>query len=302
MMFKFCTQCGAKMPQENVFCTQCGAKFPVNTVNEVNNTTVQPVKSSKITDIALPKKEQVQNLSGNNLAVNKMAQDEFALGKEFMNAANPLHDYEKAIIHLKNAASSGIREAVVYIALSHLYLAADIIKNNPAVIAGDINLLNTVNSVGLGSRMTAGNIKNGNREHIPHNDQQNGSSGLQNIGKYAAAAAVGAVAGSMLHSATTSAAESTGEHVLGNITSDDLITPDLQDYADEAVQTADEYVPLPDDAADHIEAYNEATVENDTAQAEEFSAADSIGPAEDDNSFFDSEDSSEDGGLFDDLF
>ena len=128
MMFKFCTQCGAKMPQENVFCTQCGAKFPVNTVNEVNNTTVQPVKSSKITDIALPKKEQVQNLSGNNLAVNKMAQDEFALGKEFMNAANPLHDYEKAIIHLKNAASSGIREAVVYIALSHLYLAADIIK------------------------------------------------------------------------------------------------------------------------------------------------------------------------------
>ena len=81
-----------------------------------------------------------------------------------------------------------------------------------------------------------------------------------------------------------------------------MITPDLQDYADEAVQTADEYVPLPDDAADHIEAYNEATVENDTAQAEEFSAADSIGPAEDDNSFFDSEDSSEDGGLFDDLF
>ena len=94
MMFKFCTQCGARMPQENVFCTQCGTKFPVNTTNTV----------SKITDIVPPKNLQVQNTAENNFTVGKVAQDEFALGKEFMNAANPLHDYEKAIIHLKNAA------------------------------------------------------------------------------------------------------------------------------------------------------------------------------------------------------
>lgn len=26
-MYKFCTHCGAKMPNENAFCTNCGAKF-----------------------------------------------------------------------------------------------------------------------------------------------------------------------------------------------------------------------------------------------------------------------------------
>ena len=26
-MYKFCTHCGAKMPNENAFCTHCGTKF-----------------------------------------------------------------------------------------------------------------------------------------------------------------------------------------------------------------------------------------------------------------------------------
>ena len=302
-MFKFCTQCGAKMPQENLFCTQCGAKFPVNT-----DVVQQQVTKPKVIDIAPPQNTQniqIQKQVAQNAPANKMAQDEFMLGKEFMNTSNPLHDYEKAIIHLKNAVNLGIKQATVYIALSHLYLAADIIKANPAMMVGNANILNTVNSA-----MTAGNMPNHTANNMPshgknhmqtaQNNQSNsnGSSTLQNIGKYAAAAAVGAVAGSMLHSATASAAEKVSEDVPGNITTDDLITPDLQAYADETLPNTDEYLPPVDEAADHIQAYDDMT-ESETVTEEEPSAADSIEPAEDDSSFFDSDD---DSSLFDDLF
>lgn len=302
-MFKFCTQCGAKMPQENLFCTQCGAKFPVNT-----DVVQQPVAKPKVIDIAPPQNTQnvqVTRQVAQNTSANKMAQDEFMLGKEFMNTSNPLHDYEKAIIHLKNAVNLGIKQATVYIALSHLYLAADIIKANPAIMVGNANILNTVNSAMTAGNMpnhTANNMQNHSKNHMQtaQNNQSNGngSSTLQNIGKYAAAAAVGAVAGSMLHSATASAAEKVSEDVPGNITTDDLITPDLQAYADETLPNADEYLPPIDEAADHIQAYDDVT-ENETVTEEEPSAADSIEPAEDDSSFFDSDD---DGSLFDDLF
>lgn len=302
-MFKFCTQCGAKMPQENLFCTQCGAKFPVNT-----DVVQQQVTKPKVIDIAPPQNTQniqIPKQVAQNAPANKMAQDEFMLGKEFMNTSNPLHDYEKAIIHLKNAVNLGIKQATVYIALSHLYLAADIIKANPAIMVGNANILNTVNSAMTAGNMpnhTTNNMQNHSKNHMQtaQNNQSNGngSSTLQNIGKYAAAAAVGAVAGSMLHSATASAAEKVSEDVPGNITTDDLITPDLQAYADETLPNADEYLPPIDEAADHIQAYDDVT-ENETVTEEEPSAADSIEPAEDDSSFFDSDD---DGSLFDDLF
>ena len=306
-MFKFCTQCGAKMPQENLFCTQCGAKFPVNT-----DVVQQPVAKPKVIDIAPPQNTQnvqVTRQVAQNTSANKMAQDEFMLGKEFMNTSNPLHDYEKAIIHLKNAVNLGIKQATVYIALSHLYLAADIIKANPAMMVGNANILNTVNSAMAMGNMpnhTTNNMQSHGKNHMQtaQNNQSNGngSSTLQNIGKYAAAAAVGAVAGSMLHSATASAAEKVSEDVPGNITTDDLITPDLQAYADETLPNADEYLPPIDEAADHIQAYDDVT-ENETVTEEEPSAADSIEPAEDDSSFFDSDDNSDDdSSLFDDLF
>ena len=74
-MFKFCTQCCAKMPQENLFCTQCGAKFPVNT-----DVVQQPVAKPKVIDIAPPQNTQnvqVTRQVAQNTSANKMAQDEF---------------------------------------------------------------------------------------------------------------------------------------------------------------------------------------------------------------------------------
>ena len=285
-MFKFCTKCGARMPQENLFCTQCGAKFA---------TDEQAVSRVKIVDITAPSGGQLPKQT-----VNKSSLDEFILGREFMNTANPLHDYEKAIVHLKNAVNMGKKEAAVYLALAHLYLAADIIKNNPAVMAENANMLSAVHSA-LPTANAVNNMPGNNhgRNTAAHNNQQNNTgSTLQNMGKYAAAAAVGAVAGSMLRSATASAA---GSDVPGNITSEDLAAPDLAAYADETVQDASAYVPPLDNAADHIQAYDDTT-EVETEPIEDSPAADSIEPAEDDGGFFDSGDNSDDGGLFDDLF
>lgn len=306
-MFKFCTQCGAKMPQENLFCTQCGAKFSMDT------TVQQTASNPKIMDIALPKNVQVTKQEIPNQPVNKKAQAEFILGKEFMNRDNPLHDYEKAIVHLKNAMNLGIKEASIYIALSHLYLAEDIIKTNSSVMVSGVNALNAVNGAISPNSMPSQSVMAGNMHYNgknqiqtpPRNQSNNNSnsSNLQNIGKYAAAAAVGAVAGSMLHSATASAAGHIDEQVPGNITTEDLVTPELQSYADNVTQEAEEYVPPIDEAGDHIQAYDDVSEDIVTETVEENSVADSIEPAEDDSSLFDSNDSSEDdSSLFDDLF
>ena len=68
-----------------------------------------------------------------------------------------------------------------------------------------------------------------------------------------------------------------------------MAAPDLAAYADETVQEVSAYVPPLDNAADHIQAYDDTT-EVETESIEDSPAADSIEPAEDD------------GGLFDDLF
>ena len=54
-MFKFCTKCGARMPQENLFCTQCGAKFA---------TDEQAVSRVKIVDIPAPSGGQLPKQTG----------------------------------------------------------------------------------------------------------------------------------------------------------------------------------------------------------------------------------------------
>ena len=206
-----------------------------------------------------------------------------------MNTANPLHDYEKAIVHLKNAVNMGKKEAAVYLALAHLYLAADIIKNNPAVMAENANMLSAVHSA-LPTANAVNNMPGNNhgRNTAAHNNQQNNTgSTLQNMGKYAAAAAVGAVAGSML---SFGDGECSGEVMYRAISRVKIWLRRIwRLMLMKPVQDASAYVPPLDNAADHIQAYDDTT-EVETESIEDSPAADSIEPAEDD------------GGLFDDLF
>lgn len=83
-MYKFCTHCGAKMPNENAFCTNCGAKFsqiptpqqntaPTNiNYNTSNSNTMPPYMHNQQT-------QQINNMPNpNNM---QMASQEFAIGQ-----------------------------------------------------------------------------------------------------------------------------------------------------------------------------------------------------------------------------
>ena len=140
-MYKFCTHCGAKMPNENAFCTNCGAKFsqiptpqqnmaPTNiNYNTSNSNTMPPYMHNQQT-------QQINNMPNpNNM---QMASQEFAIGQQYMDINNPQHNYIKAINHFQKSSLLGNQNAKFYMAMAYLYQAMDILKqsaplqNNPS--------------------------------------------------------------------------------------------------------------------------------------------------------------------------
>lgn len=83
-MYKFCTHCGAKMPNENAFCTNCGAKFsqiptpqqntaPTNiNYNTSNSNTMPPYMHNQQTQQInnMPNPNNIQMLHKNLPLVN----------------------------------------------------------------------------------------------------------------------------------------------------------------------------------------------------------------------------------------
>lgn len=271
-MYKFCTHCGAKMPNENAFCTNCGAKFsqiptpqqnmaPTNiNYNTSNSNTMPPYMHNQQT-------QQINNMPNpNNM---QMASQEFAIGQQYMDINNPQHNYIKAINHFQKSSLLGNQNAKFYMAMAYLYQAMDILKqsaplqNNPSP---------SVNNFSPQAPFFPQNPNNhGNQQFAsnPNNqtNQNNDNSTLKNVGKYAAAAAVGAVASSMLHSASTASEQ---------------ITP---------VNTSD-------DGTNHISNLDNNSELTATEQIEPSADTDiSSDSGEEDSSISDSVDS-----LFDDLF
>lgn len=136
-MSKFCTQCGAQMPDDNVFCTNCGARFapqqaaPQNNAFASNNTvhqnTVPPQQSVHM---------QQTPFQPSGASSYQIAQNEFALGRQCMDAANPSRSYIQAINHLQKAASMGVHEANIYLAIAYMSQAVEILKANAPQLAG----------------------------------------------------------------------------------------------------------------------------------------------------------------------
>ncbi|STY70442.1 Uncharacterised protein [Megamonas hypermegale] len=234
-MYKFCTHCGAKMPNENAFCTNCGAKFsqiptpqqnmaPTNiNYNTSNSNTMPPYMHNQQT-------QQINNMPNpNNM---QMASQEFAIGQQYMDINNPQHNYIKAINHFQKSSLLGNQNAKFYMAMAYLYQAMDILKqsaplqNNPSF---------STNNFSSQASLFPQNPNN-------HGNQNNdNNSTLKNVGKYAAAAAVGAMASSMLHSASTASA---APHTDTNINTPDpanTISPTI-DSSDDYIQTPEEFV------------------------------------------------------------
>ena len=252
-MYKFCTHCGAKMPAENAFCTHCGTKFTQitppsqptqipqpsqqNTISQKPNYNTQNQQPS--TNNTQP--QQINNVNTNNL---QMASQEFTLGQQYMDINNPQHNYIKAINHFQKSSLLGNQNAKFYMAMAYLYQAMDILKqsaplqNNPS--------FSTNNFSSQASLFPQNPNNHGNQQFAfsPNNqaNQNNdNNSTLKNVGTYAAAAAGGAMASSMLHSASTASA---APHTDTNINTPDpanTISPTI-DSSDDYIQTPEEFV------------------------------------------------------------
>ena len=231
-MYKFCTHCGAKMPAENAFCTHCGNKFPPQNPQQSQQNTQQA-------DTNNHPSQQTNNINTNNL---QMASQEFAIGQQYMDINNPQHNYIKAINHFQKSSLLGNQNAKFYMAMAYLYQAMDILKQSAPL---QNNSSPSVNNFSPQVPFFPQNPNNhGNQQFAPNSNnpanQNNDNSTLNNIGKYAATAAVGAIAGSMLHSASTaSAAPYTNINTTPDPTS--TISPTIDSNSD-YIQTPEEFV------------------------------------------------------------
>ena len=254
-MYKFCTHCGAKMPNENAFCTNCGAKFsqiptpqqniaPTNiNYNTSNSNTMPPYMHNQQT-------QQINNMPNpNNM---QMASQEFAIGQQYMDINNPQHNYIKAINHFQKSSLLGNQNAKFYMAMAYLYQAMDILKQSAPL---QNNPLPSVNNFSPQAPFFPQNPNNhGNQQFAsnPNNqtNQNNDHSTLKNVGKYAAAAAVGAVASSMLHSASTASA---APHNTDTSPLPDLNAPiDPTDTINQTVDSANDYIQTPEEFVTNV--------------------------------------------------
>lgn len=93
-MFKYCTNCGSKMPADNLFCTNCGMKFnqennynvnPQNNFNTpVQNTNYQQ-NANRMVNTNMQMRAQNNYLSANNYQQNQMQQHNQMINNQAMN-------------------------------------------------------------------------------------------------------------------------------------------------------------------------------------------------------------------------
>lgn len=267
-MSKFCTQCGAQMPDDNLFCTNCGAKFAPQTApqnnaftsnNTVHQNTVPPQPSAHIQQTFQP---------GGTSSYQQAAQNEFALGRQCMDAANPSRNYIQAINHLQKAVSMGVHEANIYMAIAYMSQAVEILKASVPQLAGMMSQMPMGNAPF--AQTAVNNAYGANPQYRPMNyDSNQQSSTMSNAGKYAAAAALGAVAGSVMTDAANAGTASAQEHVQD--AAQNYAQPIYGDAAD-SISSANNFIQDPgqhasDAASEYIHSMTEGAAGNDPSAA-----------------------------------
>ena len=211
---------------------------------------------------------------------NQMGMNEFNIGKNYLQMNMPLPNYAQAINYLQKAMNMGVKEASIYLMIAHLYQNIDMLKQNSMYIAEHTNgmnynqpmqnanygnnLANGINSNPMANNFNnrANNMPNNQamaNQQMPNNmnnNLNNQDSKLKTFGKYAAAAAVGAMATSLYHNATAEA--SSGHHSSSSSTEQQApseyipneVTQPVQDYVD----------PLYTNPVDNIQAYSDQVV------------------------------------------
>lgn len=305
-MFKYCTNCGSKMPADNLFCTNCGMKFnqennynvnpqnnfttPVQNTNyqqnanRMVNTNMQMRTQNNYSNANNYQQNQMQQhnqmINNQSMNNNQMGMNEFNIGKNYLQMNMPLPNYAQAINYLQKAVNMGVKEASIYLMIAHLYQNIDMLKQNSMYIAEHTNGMNYIQPMqnanygnnfanGLNGNMMANNFNN-RANNMPNNqamanqqmpnnmnnNQNNQESGLKTFGKYAAAAAVGAMASSLYHNATAEA--SSGHH--SSLSSTEQPAP-TEYIPNEVTQPVQDYIdPMYANPVENIQAYSEQVV------------------------------------------
>lgn len=211
---KFCTNCGAKMQDEDLFCTNCGSRFSSSAT--VPEKASQPVKVSPKPLQGNRQEQRALKIHSSVSAGSKPQSIQKEIGKAreilFPNGAMP--DYTMALSHLIQAKKLGARpQDLDHLMLAdQLYRTLDLLRQEEMRAHPELNgtaprpLESGKQPVSMpvaaapaethpmhGGRSTSDN-------HSTHSDSKH-NSGTQ-TGNYLKAAAVGAVTGALAQAAT----------------------------------------------------------------------------------------------------
>ena len=215
---KFCTNCGAKMQDEDVFCTNCGSKFPQQIMDDAKKTQgvaprPAPAPAAAVNVGHTEKPSAVNQSSVSHLS----AEAELQKAREILFPNGAIPDYTTALMHLVQAKKLGAKsqEMDQLMLVDLLYRTVDMMKQ--AEVSTHPELAKTASDMSVAHQSQAPYPVNpehpaphqGSSQHPSsyHPEGHGGtghskkSSGSQ-AANYMKAAAVGAVTGAVAQAAT----------------------------------------------------------------------------------------------------
>lgn len=215
---KFCTNCGAKMQDEDVFCTNCGSKFPQQIMNDAKKTQGVAPKPAPAPETAANVGHTEKPNAGNPPAASHLsAEAELQKAREILFPNGAIPDYTTALLHLVQAKKLGAKsqEMDQLMLVDQLYRTVDMMKQ--AEVATHPELAKMASDMLVSHQPQASYPVNSGHPASPQGASQHSSSyhpeghggaghSKKNSGSQAAnymkAAAVGAVTGAVAQAAT----------------------------------------------------------------------------------------------------
>lgn len=215
---KFCTNCGAKMQDEDVFCTNCGSKFPQQIMDDAKKTQGVAPKPAPAPAAAANVGHTEKPNVGNPPAISPLsAEAELQKAREILFPNGAIPDYTTALLHLVQAKKLGAKskEMDQLMLVDQLYRTVDMMKQ--AEVATHPELAKMASDMPASHQQQAPYPVNSGHPASPqgasqhpssHHPEGHGgtghskkSSGSQ-VANYMKAAAVGAVTGAVAQAAT----------------------------------------------------------------------------------------------------
>ncbi len=233
--YKFCVKCGAKLLADSNFCTNCGAKCASSEPSPTS--TAQPI-------------------------IDKQIQD----GLKFLDGVGVPRDLNKAMECFRVSANNGNPEGEFWLGIARLYQSIAILRHShklasTASVSSTVmpSSTPTVSATGdkIPSRLNNTSSNFSPTGNGPLNSGRSGSSFLGDVGKVAAGAAIGTLAGAAIENMLTDdhKEEPTQTAQADNTNNDNQNNDDHVDNnyppEDNNDYQSDDYPPVDDNSSDY---------------------------------------------------